>query len=203
MVTPSSSVHAIRNQPAARLPRRQLRNATTRVNTAATEKQILPIALTKEAKPHSLARLAAVSATKSTANQPKYWYARGEKSFRSAISRVNKHATAPLKPTGTFQANEVNGRAYQSHGQSKACPDRNPMYTACRKKSVAYRMKSVSAMTNQISNDAAATDSRAPTARVIIRARSAPRASVSPRVAAETVATRAPAPPAPLASIRA
>src|SRR5258707_946036 len=111
MVNPSSSVHAIRNQPAARLPRRQLRKATTSVNTPATEKVTLPIPPTNAANPHNLERLAGVTATKSTANQPKYLYARGEKSFRSAISRVNKHATAPLKPTGTFQANDVNGRA--------------------------------------------------------------------------------------------
>jgi hypothetical protein len=103
-------------------------------------------------------------------NQAKALYMPGENSLSCAISRANKQPTAPLKPTGTFHANEPSGSACDNTGQSKPCPDRKAMYNACKKKKVEYRTNTSSARTNQMSNAASAMADRPPTARAIMRA---------------------------------
>src|SRR5580693_4741829 len=115
---------------------------TTAVNMAKPRNITLPRALTSGPRPKSFAALPHASNTKLKLSQPKIAYTRGEKRFRSAISRVNKHATPPLKAAGTFQAKEPKGTAAANTGQSNPCPDKYATYSACKTNSVAYSTNS-------------------------------------------------------------
>jgi hypothetical protein len=71
-----------------------------------------------------LARFAIVISTNAAANQPNMASTRGEKTRKSAISRMNRQPTAPLRPMGTFHANDPSGCANDSSGQSNPWPDK-------------------------------------------------------------------------------
>ncbi len=124
IVNASSSAQAIRKKPAARPPRRHAMNATTSVNTAEPTNIRFPTAARMPPSPNSLNTFEAASTRNATANHPNVAYTRGQKRFRSAISRTNTQAAAPLIATGTFHACCWSGSAQANKGQSKPCPEK-------------------------------------------------------------------------------